>query len=89
MNPDYVLHIGRQAMETALLLSTPVLAVALVTGTLTAMFQAVTSIKDMTIGVVIKLIAVGLTLLLSGNWMMHVAVRHTREIFEHVAAMGH
>jgi flagellar biosynthetic protein FliQ len=89
MDNDYVLHLGRQALQTALLLSAPVLGVTLLVGTLTAMFQAVTSIKDQTIGMVLKLVAVGVTLLVCGNWMMQVAIQHTREIFEHVAAMGH
>jgi flagellar biosynthetic protein FliQ len=89
MNGDYVLHLARQALQTALLLSAPVLIVTLVVGALTAMFQAVTSIKDQTIGIVLKLIAVGATLLVAGNWMIQVAVQHTRDIFEHVAAMGH
>jgi flagellar biosynthetic protein FliQ len=89
MNSDYVLYLARQALQTALLLSAPVLIVCLVVGALTAMFQAVTSIKDQTIGMVLKLLAVGVTLLISGNWMMQLAIKHTRELFEHVAAMGH
>ena len=89
MNTDMVLHLGRDALQTAMLLSAPVLIATLVIGILTAMFQAVTSIKDSTLGVVIKLVVVGVTLLVGGNWMMQVAVRHATEMFQYVATVGH
>ncbi len=89
MNPEFVLHIGRRAMETTLLLSAPVLIVTLVVGFITSMLQAVTSIRDMTMGTVIKLAAVAVTLLLAGNWMMQVAVGYTTEIFAQVQQLGH
>jgi flagellar biosynthesis protein FliQ len=89
MNPEYVLHIGRRALEMTLLLSAPVLGVTLVVGFLAALLQAVTSIKDMTLGMVLKLACVGVTLLVAGNWMMQLAVSYTSEIFAQVQALGH
>ncbi len=88
MDPDLVLHIGRRALETAMLVAAPVLVVALVVGVLVAMLQAVTSIRDMTLGLAIKLAAVGLTLLIFGGWMMQIAVGFTVEIFNHLEAIG-
>ena len=89
MDSQFVIYIGRRALETALLLSSPVLAVALVVGFLTAMLQAVTSVRDMTLGMVVKLAAIGLTLILFGGWMMQVAVGFTTEVFNHLQSMGH
>ena len=89
MNPELALHVGRRALEMTLLLSAPVLIATLVIGILTAMFQAVTSIKDSTLGIVIKLVVVGATLLIGGNWMMQVAVKHTTEMFQYVGMVGH
>lgn len=89
MNTDMVLNLGREALQTALLVSAPVLIATLLIGILTAMFQAVTSIKDQTLGVVIKLVVVGITLLVGGNWMMQVAIKHTTEMFQYVATVGH
>jgi len=89
MDSQFVIYIGRRALETALLLSAPVLAVALVVGFLTAMLQAVTSVRDMTLGMVVKLAAIGLTLILFGGWMMQVAVGFTTEVFNHLQTMGH
>lgn len=88
MDGDLVLYIGRRVLEVTLLLSAPVLAVTLVLGFLTAMMQAVTSVRDMTMGLVVKLAAVGITLLVCGNWMMQVATAFTTEIFNHIQSMG-
>ena len=89
MNPELALHVGRRALEMTLLLSAPVLVVTVVVGFLTAMLQAVTSIRDMTIGTVIKLACVGVTLLLSGNWMMQLAMSYTTEVFAQMQSLGH
>jgi len=89
MDSDLVLYLSRQTLETALLLSAPVLAVTLVLGVIVAMLQAVTSLKDMTMGLVLKLAGVGITLLVTGGWSLQVAVDFTREIFNHVQSLGH
>ncbi len=88
MNSDFVMYIGRSTMETALLLATPVLAITLVVGLLVAMLQAITSIRDMTMGVILKIVCVGLSILLFGGWMLDVAVEFTTRMFEHMRDMG-
>jgi flagellar biosynthetic protein FliQ len=89
MDADLVLYLTRRTLETALLLSAPVLVVVLVLGAAVALFQAVTSIKDMTIGLVLKLAGVGVTVLVTGGWSLQVAVDFTREIFNHMQMLGH
>jgi len=88
MNGEFVLFLGKRALETALLLSAPALAVALLVGFVTALFQAVTSIRDMTLGVVVKIAAVGFTLLLTGGWMMQLSLGFTNEIFNHMQSIA-
>jgi flagellar biosynthesis protein FliQ len=89
MDADLVLYLSRRTLETALLLSAPVLVVTLILGIGVAMLQAVTSIKDMTMGLVLKLGGVGITMLVTGGWSLQVAVDFTREIFNHVQQLGH
>jgi flagellar biosynthetic protein FliQ len=89
MDSEFILHIGKRGLETALLLAAPVLIVTLVVGFGTAMLQAITSIRDMTMGLVLKLAFVGITLLLSGSWMMQVAERFTLDVFNYMQTMGH
>ena len=88
MTEELIIHIGRRALEMAFLISAPALVVATVVGLLTAMFQAVTSIKDMTAGMVMKLGAIGVTLLLFGTWMLQLAVQFTIEIFGYMQMQG-
>jgi len=88
MDGEFVLHLGKRTLETALLLSAPVLAVALTTGFAVALLQAVTSIRDMTLGTVLKIACVGLTLLLCGGWMMQVAVSFTQDVFNYMQSLG-
>jgi len=75
-------------LETALLVATPVLASALIVGVVVAMLQAVTSIRDMTMGMVLKIACVGIVLMICGGWMMQVAVAFTNEVFSHMQAVG-
>jgi len=89
MDGDLVLYLGRRALETALLVAAPVLVVAMVIGILTAMLQAVTSVRDMTLGMIFKLAGVGLTVLLTAGWSMQVVVEFAHEVFSHVQTVGH
>ena len=88
MDADFIMYIGRSTMETALMLAAPILTVTLVTGLLVAMIQAVTSIRDMTMGVILKILCVGLSILIFGGWMLGVAVEFTQEMFLHMRTMG-
>jgi flagellar biosynthetic protein FliQ len=87
MSGELVLFVGRRTLETALLLAGPVLIVALLMGVLVSLFQAVTSMKDMTLGVVLKIGSVGVTLLIAGGWMLQVITGFTREIFDTIQVM--
>jgi len=89
MDGDLILYLGRRALETALLVAAPVLVVAMVIGILTAMLQAVTSVRDMTLGMIFKLAGVGITVLLTAGWSMQVVVEFAHEVFSHVQTVGH
>lgn len=87
MDGELVLFIGRRALETALLLAAPILGITFVVGFVVAMLQAVTSIRDMTMGMILKLACVGAAALVFGGWMLQLAVGFTREIFYHIQAL--
>jgi flagellar biosynthetic protein FliQ len=87
MNAETILFLGRRTLETGLLLSAPVLIVALLSGVVVSLFQAVTSMRDMTLGIVVKIAAVGITLLIAGGWMLQLALGFTQEIFDTIQAM--
>lgn len=80
MDSQQVMYIAKRSLETAMIISAPALGVMLVVGFLVAMLQAVTSVRDMTLGMVIKLGCLGLTIMVCGSWMMEMAVDFTQEI---------
>jgi flagellar biosynthetic protein FliQ len=89
MDSSFVLYLGRHTLETALLLSAPILLTCIVVGVVVTLFQAVTSIRDMTITIVPKLLAVGIVTLLCSSWMLQVMLRFITEIFGHIQNIGH
>jgi flagellar biosynthetic protein FliQ len=89
MDSSFALYLGRHTLETALMLATPILLTCMVVGIVVTLLQAVTSIRDMTLTIVPKLLAVGGVVLLFGSWMLQVALRFTTEIFAHIQNVGH
>ena len=84
MDSSFVLYIGRHTLETALFLAAPILLTCMVVGVLVTLLQAVTSIRDMTLTIVPKLLAVGIVVLLFGGWSLDVMLRFANEIFGHI-----
>jgi flagellar biosynthesis protein FliQ len=70
MNADAVVGFGRQALELMLVVSAPVLIVALVIGLAVSLLQAITQINEATLSFLPKLMAVGVTLVVFGPWML-------------------
>lgn len=55
MTPDQAIDIVREAMMTALMISSPILAAGLVIGLAVSIFQAVTQIQEQTLSFVPKI----------------------------------
>ena len=89
MDSNFVIHIGQQTLHTALLVSAPILLTCVIVGVVVTLLQAVTSIRDMSLTVVPKLMAVGFITLLFGNWMLGTMLRFMSEIFGHIQNIGH
>ena len=87
MNSETVMTIGTRALEITLLLSAPMLVVALVTGLLIGVFQAATQINEMTLSFIPKLVAMAATLVLAGPWMLKLIVDYTRELFNSIPGL--
>ncbi|MBW4053359.1 MAG: flagellar biosynthesis protein FliQ [Proteobacteria bacterium] len=80
MTPDTVMTIGSRALEMALALAAPLLLAALITGVIVGAFQAATSINEMTLSFIPKLVALAFTLSIAGPWMLKTLVGYTREL---------
>jgi len=88
MDSSFVIYLGRQTLEIALLVSAPILLTCVIVGVVVTLFQAVTSIRDMSLTVVPKLMAVGFVTLLFGSWMLGTLLKFMNQIFGHIQSIG-
>lgn len=84
MTPEMVTEIGRQAIETTLLVSAPMLGLSLVVGLLVSIFQAMTQINEATLSFVPKVVAVFGALLLFLPWMMGVLITFMTQLMTNI-----
>ncbi len=87
MTPEQVIQLSQQALQVMLMLCAPVLAVALGVGLLVSIFQAATQINEMTLTFIPKLVAMLLTLLLAGPWMLTMMTDYMRDLFNSIPGM--
>ena len=71
MTVDLVVELANNALYTVILTSAPVLIVSLVIGLIVSIFQTVTSIQEQTLTFVPKIVAVFVTLMILGHWMLN------------------
>jgi len=88
VTPETVLNMGRQAMETTLLLSAPLLLAALLVGLLVSVFQAATQINESTLAFIPKLLAVFATMLIAGPWMIGIMLDYMRQLFAAIPTLA-
>jgi flagellar biosynthetic protein FliQ len=81
MTPETVMTIGSQAIQVSLMLGAPLLLVALVIGLVISIFQAATQINEATLSFIPKLVAIFLTLILAGPWMLEKMLDYIRALF--------
>jgi flagellar biosynthetic protein FliQ len=79
-----VIDLGREALWMTVLVSAPLLGVALAAGLLIGVIQAATSINEMTLSFIPKLVALAVVLVITGGWQIGVMVDFTRRIFERI-----
>lgn len=71
---DAVLDIARDAIFNIIIVSAPLLLISLIVGLIISIFQTVTSIQEQTLTFVPKILAVFITLMLAGSWMMNTMI---------------
>jgi flagellar biosynthetic protein FliQ len=81
MTPESVMTMGRTAMEITLMVSAPLLLVALIIGLVISIFQAATQINEATLSFIPKLVGVFVALLLAGPWMLSTMLDYMRGVF--------
>lgn len=88
MTPEQVTDIALLAVKTLLYVSTPLMLVALIVGLIIALFQALTSIQEMTLTFVPKIILVFVALIFLLPFMSNKLSTFTTEVFSLIAGGG-
>lgn len=81
MTPESVMTMGRTAMEVTLMVSAPLLLVALIIGLIVSIFQAATQINEATLSFIPKLVGIFVALVIAGPWMLSVMLDYMRQVF--------
>ena len=78
---EAVLDIMRNAIFNIIIVSAPLLLVSLIIGLVISIFQTVTSIQEQTLTFVPKILAVFITLMLAGSWMMNTMIEFVQYLW--------
>jgi flagellar biosynthetic protein FliQ len=85
MTPDIAINICRKAIQAILMISAPMLLAGMIIGLLVSIFQAATQINEQTLTFVPKIVAVFLTMLIFGSWIIRVLSQFTIGLFDTMA----
>lgn len=84
MTPELVINIVQNALYVLILVCAPVLLVSLVVGLFVSILQAATQINEMTLTFIPKLLALFLTLVLAGPWMLNTLIEYTVRLYKSI-----
>lgn len=84
MNSEFIIKLAGEAVYTVLKASAPMLVIGLVVGLLISVFQATTQIQEQTLAFVPKIVAVMLSILVFGPWILSTLVDFTSNILNNL-----
>lgn len=87
MTPESVMMMGSNALKVALMLAGPLLLAALITGLVISILQAATQINEMTLSFIPKILAVVITLIIAGPWMINLLIDYVQGLFTNLPWM--
>jgi flagellar biosynthetic protein FliQ len=88
MNEAIVLTIVRDAILTMLLMATPILVAGMIVGVLISIVQTLTSVQEMTLVFVPKIITVFIAMLLAVPFMLSTISSFTQRMFDYIISVG-
>jgi flagellar biosynthetic protein FliQ len=88
MNELEVIELGREAILTLLKISAPIMGMALVVGLIIALFQTLTSIQEMTLTFVPKILVIFVSVLLFLPYMLSTLSGFTVSLYDRMLSLG-
>ena len=80
MDQAFIIDFAMDSITTTLLLSAPMLGFGLLTGLVVSIFQAVTSIQELTLTFIPKILAVFFSLIIFFPWLLQLMLSFTSKI---------
>ena len=84
MTPEFITGFFFEAIKTTMLLAAPMLLAGLTVGLLVSIFQAATSISEMTLTFIPKMLAVGVSLIFFFPWMVQTMIAFMENLFTNI-----
>jgi flagellar biosynthetic protein FliQ len=87
MTPEFLVSMGKEAIMLTIMVSMPMLGLGLIVGLSISVFQAVTSIQEMTLTFIPKILAVFLGLLFFAPWMLEKMTTYTIKLISSIPVL--
>ncbi|MBD8025758.1 flagellar biosynthesis protein FliQ [Ureibacillus sp. Re31] len=84
MSQEMVIAIAERAIWIVLIVSGPLLLIALISGLIVSIFQATTSIQEQTLSFVPKIVAVLVAIIFFGPWMISQMTAYVTDILNNL-----
>ena len=82
MTPDLAVNVARKAVQTVLMCAAPMLLSGMIIGLIVSILQAATQVNEQTLTFIPKIVAVFITLLIFGPWLIKTMTTFTIGVFE-------
>ncbi len=84
MSIDEVSYIGSWALMITLLVASPMLGFGLLVGVVISILQAVTQIQEMTLTFIPKIVAIMISIVVFGRWMLSTLMEFTNWVYMNI-----
>jgi len=88
MNVDVAVYWLKEALRTGFFVLGPMLGMALLAGIVVSLFQAVTSMQEMTLSFIPKLVAIAVVFFFLMPWMLEMMTDFTVQIFAAIPSVS-
>ncbi|MCU4137128.1 flagellar biosynthesis protein FliQ [Buchnera aphidicola (Sitobion miscanthi)] len=84
MTSEYVMELFHNAMKVTLIVASPLLLAALISGLIISILQAATQINEQTLSFIPKIISVLGVIAILGPWMLGIMLDYMHNLFNNI-----
>lgn len=84
MSSDLALTLTSDLLWTAILISLPILGISMAVGLFISILQVVTQIQEMSLTFIPKIIAVALSIIAFGPWMLKTLIQYAKTLIGNI-----